>query len=265
MIAVGPRASAARRRRRADRVVVRRDGPDFVVNGVRETFPRTYGECLERYPDGVCPWFRCKMHNAIEVDERSGAIGTNNGRVMTKAPRRYARAVKSREPLVGVKADPEVWERRARELVRDTIEADRPTCALFLSRRSAVEHGDDPEGAFVPLRTLEEMGDIMNVTRERARQIEVKAMRDVVVELEEIGVDLGNVQAVVKALGPDEHGLAMLVVEALKFRAHERSVVAVRETRRLLAQVAQAAPAESMVVFAAAALCAVARSMAVQP
>lgn len=256
------RGRRRRRRYRRDRVVVERRGPDFVVNGERETFPKSYGECMERYPDGVCPWFRCSMNNAVDVDDE-GRIGTNCGRVMTNAPRRYARAVESRKPLVTIRTSGDVWEERARELVRETIEADRPTCALFLSRRTTVETMADGED-FLPLRTLEEMGDVMNVTRERARQIEVRAMRDVGAELERLGVDMSNVEAIARALGPDEVGVAMLVMEAVKFRAYERTVVVLREARRALAFVAARARHDSAPVMAAAVLTAIAMSIATQ-
>lgn len=160
---------------------VTRDGDDaYVVDGTREAMPRTYGECQARYADGVCPWARCSLNLMVDVDEDSGTIGLNYGRVMSELSRRDARVVHERPRDLSITDDPgdrldrlvDWWAWLNEEHVGPDGQLQKfhqPTCAAWWAENGG---GEQERGL-----TLEEVGDLLNVTRERVRQIETRAYR----------------------------------------------------------------------------------------
>ena len=100
-----------------------------------ETYPTTYGECVERRLGGEenpCHFVRCKWHLAIDVHPETGAIKINHPGALDA------------DGALDLRAMP-------------------ATCALHLSLE---EH------------TLEQVGALINITRERARQIETKGLKE---------------------------------------------------------------------------------------
>lgn len=150
--------------------VVQPDGDGYLVDGERVTMPTRYSECQSSGMDGVCPWARCRFNLMVDVDDDEGTIGLNYGRVMSETNRREARVTRER-PRDLTEAD--VVGTMLGELVDWWVwlngEHHQPTCAIWWA-----DNGGDAVEAGM---TLEEVGDLLNVTRERVRQIETRAIR----------------------------------------------------------------------------------------
>lgn len=114
--------------------------------------PRTRGDC--RFGARPCPWLSCRYHLAMEV--------TSAGTV--RLPHPHASLAELEE-----------------------------TCVLDVAELGArqLHHHRGPLGANSGgshhWTTLERIGLLLNVTRERVRQIEVRALRKVAAALEALG------------------------------------------------------------------------------
>lgn len=150
--------------------VVQEDGEGYLVDGVPVRMPARYSECQASGMDGVCPWARCRFNLMVDVDDDEETIGFNYGRVMSETNRREARVTRERPrdmteaDDVGTMPDEVVnwW-------VWLNVDHHQPTCAIWWA--------DNGGGAIESGMTLEEVGDLLNVTRERVRQIETRAIR----------------------------------------------------------------------------------------
>lgn len=147
----------------------------YEVDGEVVRPPQTYGECHDLH--GLCPWARCRFNLMTDVDEDDGSLGLNYGRVMSVVSRREARVVMERPRDVLEREDPGVM---LDELVGWWTDEGhlQPTCAVWWAENGGAT---DVKGL-----TLEEVGDLLNVTRERVRQIETRAMRRI---MDELGAD----------------------------------------------------------------------------
>ncbi len=128
--------------------------------------PTTYADCQGR--PRPCPWLSCKHNLMLDVNERTGSLIPNLGRTVGGG---------SRDRRNLTRKLPNLAERqsygRAAEVEAALLEAldqaaadDAPTCVL-----DAVRDGQN--------YTLEEVGDLLSVTRERVRQIEIGALKQI--------------------------------------------------------------------------------------
>ena len=148
------------------------DDDDLVQLRLTNPRPKTRADCIG--DPRPCPWVGCKYHLFLDVIPKTGSIVFNVGRTTTEGrdKRRRRNATRraatvsprtKRRGSIGYKQ----YERSEAQLMAafDQAESgDLPTCLLTLI-------GDETT------YTLEETGDVLNVTRERIRQIEEKAMR----------------------------------------------------------------------------------------
>lgn len=176
---------------------IERAGEGYLVYGVELQPPRTYADCHDL--QGVCPWARCRFNLMIDVDDEDGSLGLNYGRVMSEVSRREARVVRERPRDIAEREDPGAM---LDELVAWWTDDGhvQPTCAIWWAENGG---GLDAKGI-----TLEEVGDLLNVTRERVRQIETRAQRRL---LEEFGADY-EIDEVMRG----RHALEILGDEALE-------------------------------------------------
>lgn len=116
-------------------------GLQVLVDG--ETFepPRTRGDCLDggSNAERPCPWVRCKYHLAIDVERATGRV-TEHGEVA------------------------EMPHTCALDIAAHPLEFENPRAGRAASVIDSAS-------------TLEAIGDVLGVTRERVRQIEVKALQ----------------------------------------------------------------------------------------
>lgn len=151
---------------------VETSGDGYRVFGHDAQPPRTYGDCAEL--KGVCPWARCRYNLMVDVDEDDGALGLNFNRVMSEVSRREARVVSERPRDFAERDDPGPMLDALVSWWTD-VETTQPTCAIWWAENGG---GLEEKGL-----TLEEVGDLLNVTRERVRQIETRAQRRLAEEL----------------------------------------------------------------------------------
>ena len=142
-------------------------------------FPENYyRDCVGR--PRPCPWFRCKHHLLLDVNPKTGTITLNVGRVTKPGKQKSRRVnVSRRLHVISSRGDAaedallKAGETKVFDELKKALETGNPpTCVL-----DCVQH----ERTY----TLEEIGDIFNITRERVRQIESKAER----KLRSIGGD----------------------------------------------------------------------------
>lgn len=113
-----------------------------------------------------CPWLGCKYNVLLDVTD-SGGIIFNHGRKVVPGSRGRSRNVERRLPIIGARTSSryeELFESNLKLLIKDIANIGGSNCLLDL-----VENGKT--------HTLEETGDLLNITRERVRQIEAKALK----------------------------------------------------------------------------------------
>lgn len=126
--------------------------------------PKVRSEC--EGASRPCPWLGCKYNLLLDVTEAGGII-FNHGRRVEITDGRRAKNVERRLPIIGARPSQhhnDLFVSNLERLIEDidTIEANN--CLLDL-----VENGRT--------FTLEQTGDLLNITRERVRQIEAKALK----------------------------------------------------------------------------------------
>lgn len=123
-----------------------------------------------------CPWFGCKYNLLVDVTE-NGTIIFNAGVERIRYGERsnghpHVRTISRRPTSVSTKYN----GRRHKELLAQGEKA------LFDRIREAVENEEELPSCLLDIveggnaLTLEEVGETMSVTRERVRQVEVKAL-----------------------------------------------------------------------------------------
>lgn len=121
--------------------------------------PRTRGECLGGYRP--CPWVSCRHHLGVDVTEVGSLVLVVD-------------MVRGRRGAVKTGTSDVEFRERANDFVDEwydwgdwhpplEVPPSRESCALDVADRGA--------------NTLDTVGELISVTRERTRQIEAKALR----------------------------------------------------------------------------------------
>lgn len=113
-----------------------------------------------------CPWLGCKYNLLLDVTE-SGGIIINHGRKVEVREGRRAKTAVKRLPIIGARPSfrhNKLFETNVEKLISEIDGIKANNCLLDL-----VEKGET--------YTLEQTGDLLNITRERVRQIEAKALK----------------------------------------------------------------------------------------
>lgn len=144
-----------------------------------EKRPTVYGECLQRYPDGRCPWASCSRNLMISVTaagslvlhhplpqmlarmRRGESAGGPDVVPDEAAPGRRGRSTETISRAGGRPARLQDIDRRLARLV--AWWRDVPTCSSWWAARDSD-------------MTLDEIGSLDATTRERVRQVELGAL-----------------------------------------------------------------------------------------
>ncbi len=122
--------------------------------------PKTVAECVGR--PLPCPWVGCRYHMLIDVEEGTGTIKVSSG---SASRRSDGRPGSPRGKVHGwaVRTAKSENEARSDQIVDRLMDMGEDSCLLHMLRKGQS-------------RTLEEVGSVMKVTRERVRQIEANGL-----------------------------------------------------------------------------------------
>ena len=138
-------------KRRARPSITTKTKPGLKKWGKRK--PRLRLECLDK--PRPCPWVSCKFNLMIDVSEAGSLVFNYPSGKKGKARRR--------PDAISQRARTSLFDDTAETFVDHAIQRKLPSCLLDV----VDQHGDI---------TLEDVGNLMSITRERVRQIETKAL-----------------------------------------------------------------------------------------